>query len=129
MTTKTPARLTAEPTTPDRFGRPCFTIPLSGADGAGQVATVDEDGLAALHLAGARALYLLNDGQGRVYVSFVRFPEKRAMTAARAIVGDPEARRIEYRNGDRLDLRGQNLEVRDYAGIQGGRAAPKATQR
>lgn len=129
MTTQTAAGLTAQPTSPDRVGRPCFTIQLSGADADGRVAVVDEDGLAALKRAGARSLYLLNDGRGREYVSFVRFPEKRAMTVARAIMGDPEGVRVEYRNGDRLDLRRQNLSVRKYAGVQGGRAAPKTASR
>ena len=123
-TTITAAGLAVQPTSPDRFGRPCFTVQLSGADAAGRMAVVDEDGLAALQRAGARSLYLLNDGRGREYVSFVRFPEKRAMTVARAIMGDPAGTRVEYKNGDRLDLRRQNLSVREYAGIKGGRAGP-----
>lgn len=123
MTTTTPAGLTAEPIAPDRVGRACFAIPLSGTDGAGRSALVDADGLTALREAGARALYLTGNGQGRAYVTFVQFPSKRAMTAARAIMGDPKARRIEYANGNRLDLRGQNLHARDYAGVGDSRPA------
>lgn len=110
----------------DRLGVSCLAIPLSGSDGAGKFALVDDEGLQALRQAGARALYLVKDGRGLSYVTFLQPPSRRSQTAARAICGDPEARRIEYVTGDRLDLRKQNLRVRDYAGIGCGRASPRA---
>lgn len=124
MTNEAPAPLGAEPAI-DNLGHPCVRVPLTGGDGGGRYALLDDSGLAKLKEAGAKALYLLSDGQGRSYVSFVRFPQKRAITAARAIMGDPEARRIEYVNGDRLDLRSRNLRVRDYAGVGVSRAAER----
>lgn len=116
-----PAVLTATPTC-DALGEPCLAVPLSGTDGAGLAAIIDEDALAALQQAGARALYLVKDGRGLAYVTYVRLPSRRSQTAARAIMGDPQARRIEYVNGDRLDLRRRNLRVREYAGVGVSRA-------
>ena len=128
MTTKTTAELAAAPTY-DRFGIECLGVELSGSDAKGRFALVDADGLEKLRRAGARALYLLNDGQGREYVSFVAFRsrrgERRVMTAARAIMGDPEARRIEYVSGDRLDLRRRNLRAREYGRVGVSRAAQR----
>ena len=118
--TRAPA-LTGE-SAEDRHGNPYFRIPLSGRDGAGLHALVDLDGLKALQKAGARSLYLASDGQGRSFVTFLRLPSRRAMTAARAILGDPRGRRIEYRSGGRLDLRTSNLWARQYAGIGDCRA-------
>jgi hypothetical protein len=125
MTTDTAYLLTGEPDR-DRFGRTFFRIPLSGRDGAGRYALVDADGARALRKAGARSLFLVSDAQGRSYVSFVRFPSRQPMTAARCIMGDPRRHRIEYVNGDRLDLRKENLHVRPYAGVGERRAAEAA---
>jgi len=117
--------LTGEPDQ-DRFGRTFFRIPLSGRDGAGRYALVDGDGARALRKAGAKSLFLVTDNQGRSYVSFVHLPSRRPMTAARAILGDPRGHRIGYLNGDRLDLRRENLEPRPYAGAGDCRAGEAA---
>lgn len=129
MTKSTTAGLTAVQTF-DPFGRPALGIALSGTDGQGRFALVDPAGLEALQRAGARALYLVGDGRGLEYVTYLRPPSRhsraRAQTAARAVCGDPKAHRIEYRNGDRLDLRSANLHVRDYAGVGAGQRPPRS---
>ncbi len=124
MTTTTHP-LTGEPGR-DHLGRAFFRIPLSGRDGSGRYALVDGDGARALRKAGARSLFLVCDAQGRSYVSFVRFSSRQPMTAARCVMGDPRRHRIEYVNGDRMDLRQENLRVRPYAGVGDCRAAEAA---
>lgn len=124
MTTETPTRapaLTGEPAE-DHNGNRYFRIPLSGRDGAGLHALVDLAGLKALQKAGAKSLYLASDGQGRSFVTFLSLPSRRAMTAARAILGDPRGRRVEHRSGDRLDLRAAKLWARPYANVGDCRA-------
>ncbi len=114
--------LTGEPFE-DTHGTRCFRVPLSGRDGAGLHALVDLEGIQALQKAGAKSLYLASDGQGRSFVTFLCVPTHKAMTAARAILGDPRGRRIEYRSGNRLDLRAANLWARPYANVGDCRAA------
>ncbi|HEX3888499.1 MAG TPA: hypothetical protein VHW05_13460 [Phenylobacterium sp.] len=123
MTTTTTAAPLIGEAADDHLGRRYFKIPLSGRDGAGLHALLDLTGLRKLREAGARSLYLASDGQGRSYVTFLRWPSHRAMTAARAILGDPRGARIEYVSDDRLDLRSQNLRVRRYDGVGEARAA------
>jgi len=124
MTTKTTtAPLLTGERAEDNFGRTYFRIPLSGRDGAGRFALVDSDGARALRKAGARSLFLVHDGNGNSYVSFVRFPSRQPMTAARCVLGDPRGQRIGYANGDRLDLRTGNLIARSHAGVGDCRAA------
>lgn len=116
------AELTAEPTF-DSQGRPALAVALSGSTGQGHVALVDEEGLERLREAGARRLYLVDDGTGRAYVTFVSFRERtkfRAMSAARCIAGNPRGRRVEFLSGDRLDLRRTNLWARNYSGVGEG---------
>lgn len=120
MTTTTPP-LTGEPAE-DRFGHTYFRVPLSGRDGAGRFALIDGSGMRKLREAGARSLYLISDNQGRQYVGFLQLPSRRPTTAARAILGDPKGRRVEYLSGDRLDCRRSNLHVRQYAGVGDCRA-------
>jgi hypothetical protein len=127
MTTTKPPRLTTEPAQ-DRYGRPCLRLPLSGRDGAGRYALIDEAGLEALQKAGARSLYVVGDASGRPYPCFMPRPYGSPMTAARCILGDPHGQRIEYVSGDRLDLRRSNLLARTYAGVGGKRLAKAATQ-
>ncbi|MFI4965379.1 MAG: hypothetical protein ACHP9T_08445 [Caulobacterales bacterium] len=111
--------------TEDRQGRPCFRIALSGKDGAGRHALVDAAGLEALQRAGARTLYVIGDASGRPYVCFRPHPIGSPMTAARAIMGDPEGKRIEHLGGDRFDLRSSSLFARAYAGVGDGRLAAR----
>jgi hypothetical protein len=108
----------------DRPGAPHFRVPLSGRDGAGRFALIDEAGLRTLQQAGAKSLFLVSDAQGRFYVCFV--PRGGSpMTAARAIMGDPVGQRIEHISGDRLDLRRSNLMPRKYAKVGDGRLAAR----
>jgi hypothetical protein len=125
LTTTTTHLLTGEPDR-DHFGRTFFRIPLSGRDGEGRYALVDGDGARALRKAGARSLFLVTDNRGNSYVSFLRLPSRRPMTAARCVTGDPRGHRVEYVNGDRLDLRRENLHVRPYAGVGDCRASEAA---
>jgi hypothetical protein len=123
-TTKGPPALTGEAAA-DAFGA-YFKVPLSGRDGEGRFALLDLDGLKALQRAGARSLFLVSDTRGNTYVSFVQFPSRRPMTAARMILGDPRGQRVEYADGNRLNLRGLNLLPRRYAGVGDCRATEAA---
>lgn len=118
--THTLSGLTAVPTF-DASGVACLGVPLAGALGAGKLALIDADGLRKLEAAGASALSLTGDGQGREYVVFRRAEDRRLTPAARIIAGAPVGFRVEHLSGDRLDLRRQNLRVRRYAKAGGGR--------
>jgi len=124
-TSKRAPKLTGE-RLQDPMGRYFYRIPLTGRDGAGRFALLDDAGKKRLHDHGATALYLVNDGQGREYVTFCANAEgsrwKKAMLAARVILGNPQGARIQYVSGDRLDLRQSNLHVRRYEGVGEGRA-------
>jgi len=113
MTNNTPkAELNAEPVLKD--GERCFRIPLTGRDGVGRFALVDPEGFARLQRVGARALYVVSDGGGREYATFIRPGVKgRVYTAARVIAQAPDGQCVRYANGDRLDLRGANLRCKD----------------
>jgi hypothetical protein len=128
-TTNTAHALTGE-AAEDHRGHTYFRIALTGQDGQGRFAIVDGVGLRKLRQHGATSLYLVNDGQGREYVTFVGTGDgarrKRAMTAARVIMGDPQGARIEHVSGDRLDLRRSNLRVRQYEGVGEPRAKAAA---
>lgn len=123
MTTNIIPELDAEPTIKD--GARCFRIPLTGRDGVGRFAVVDPVGLHRLRESGARALYLVSDGAGREYVTFVRRPRGRVVTAARMIADAPSGHCVKYLNGDRLDLRGSNLRTK--TGFAPGEAHAAAT--
>lgn len=125
MTTNPTPLLIGEPAE-DHAGRTYFRVPLSGRDGLGRYAVIDGIGMRRLREAGARSLFLVTNKQGQSYASFVRFPSRQPMTAARCIMGDPKGHRIEYVSGDRLDLRRANLVTRRYAGVGECRAAEAA---
>lgn len=125
MTTNPAPLLIGEPAE-DNAGHTYFRVPLSGRDGLGRYTVVDGIGMRRLREAGARSLFLTHDRRGNTYVSFVRFPSRQPMTAARCIMGDPKGHRIEYVSGDRLDLRRANLVTRRYAGVGESRAAEAA---
>lgn len=118
--TKAPSGLTWE-TVEDPSGS-FARIPLSGKDGAGRYVLLEESGARNLSDRGVRSLFLIGNGQGLSYPAFIS-RERRQMTVARALVGDPRNRRVEYVNGDRLDLRRRNLRVRHYDGVGECRAA------
>jgi hypothetical protein len=118
--------LNAERSTDSR-GRDCWRAALTGQDGQGLFALLDDAGLAALHDAGVRRLYLVSDHRGGSYVYAVPFPSHRATGAARIITRNPRGQRVEFISGDRLDLRGSNLRVRQYEGIgEPGHRQPRA---
>lgn len=110
------APLAAQPITVDDCA--CYRVPLSGRGGEGRFAIVDPKGLAALHAAGARALYLTGDGSesGFSYVAFLRVGTHHAAMASRAIINAPQGRRVVYINGDRHDLRTANLVIQPRRG-------------
>ncbi|MDP3117967.1 MAG: hypothetical protein Q8N19_12735 [Phenylobacterium sp.] len=120
--TQTPRALIATPAHDDRGG-PCLAVPLWGALGDGKAALLDDDGLAKLRAAGAHSLSLTGDGQGRQYVVFRRPTDGRLTAAARVILDAPIGSRVEYQNGDRLDLRARSLTLRKYAKAGAGRGA------
>lgn len=101
------APLAAEPTTID--GQAVYRVPLSGGGAEGSFALVDPEGLERLREAGARFLYVVEDGNGNSYVVFLRTPSKSTFMASRVILNAPSGRRVAYRNGNRLDLRFSNL--------------------
>lgn len=107
-------------------GEPCYRVPLSGRDGEGRHAILDEVGLGRLRDAGARALYLVTDGGGRVYVTLIVPPRGRAKTAARVVAAAPDRRCVTYVGHNRLDLRLSNLQLRD--GFAPGEAHAVATE-
>lgn len=115
-----PQGLTAVPTV-DPYGISCLGVPLSGARGAGKLALVDAEGLRKLEAAGAQALSLTGDGQGREYVVFRHKAGRRLTPAARIIAGAPVGFRVEHLGRDRLDLRGHRLRLRRYARAGAGR--------
>lgn len=118
------APLTAEPFLSD--GAPCFRVPLTGRDAVGRFALLDGDGLTRLRQAGARALYLVTDGDGRDYVTMIRPPRGRAVTAARIVLAAPDGQCVRYVSGDRLDLRLSNLRLKE--GFAPGEAHAAATE-
>jgi hypothetical protein len=107
--TTTADPLPAEPV--EINGQPAYRVALTGRDGTGEFAIFDGDGLAALRLKGARALYLIGDGKGNRYVAFLRKPSNHTASAARIIVNCPGDRRVVFLNGDRLDLRASNIGI------------------
>lgn len=106
---KLPAPLSGEPIIID--GKGAYRIHLTGRDGAGKFALVDPEGLERLRQAGASQLYLVNNGHGDHYVTFLKLPTYNQSTAARVIIDAPSRRRVINVNGDRLDLRTANLMV------------------
>ena len=121
----TPAPLPFEPTVKD--GESCFRIPLTGRDAVGRFVVVDLEGLERLQRAGARALYLVGNGAGLTYATFIRPGVKdRVYTAARVVAQAPDGQRVVYVSGDRLDLRASNLRFKD--GFAPGEAHLAATE-
>jgi hypothetical protein len=104
----------------DDDGRPVVGVPLSNRPG--RLAWLYETDYAAIVADFGSTPWFLNDnGGGNSYVRLWSRDRQGPLTVARLVVSDPEARSIRYRDGDRLNLRSRNLDVRRANATRGRR--------
>lgn len=105
----------------DAYGTSVLKVPLD--DDANNFALVDEADYQRLFDSGVTPNWFLNgDGKGRVYVRAGSWRDGKAsvIQIARAIVRGEGSRVVHYINGDRLDLRSNNLRLSRSRAVKPG---------
>ncbi len=102
-------------------------IPLSGEIGAGLWAVVTDHQWKRLHGLGVRGAWFLNfNGDRKPYVRATA--AGKLTTLARLLTDAGKGEVVGYRNGDPLDLRTENLEVRRIKRKGGAQESPANTR-
>lgn len=105
----------------DGYGTSVLKVPLD--DYSNNFALVDEADYQRLFNSGVTPNWFLNgDGKGRVYVRAGSWRDGKAsvIQIARAIVRGEGSRVVHYINGDRLDLRSNNLRLSRSRAVKPG---------
>ena len=95
----------------DDDGRSVVGVPLTNRPGAhAWLYETDHAGIVAEY--GNTPWFVNDNGYGNLYVRLQGSDRRNLMMVSRLVVADPLARLIRYRDGDRLNLRSRNLDVR-----------------
>lgn len=95
----------------DDDGRLVVGVPLSNRPGR-HVWLYEADYETITNDHGNASWFLNDNGKGHLYVRMKSRDRGNNVMVARLVVSDPKAQVIRYRDGDRLNLRSRNLDVR-----------------
>ncbi|MFY9291553.1 MAG: hypothetical protein WAP03_12775 [Methylorubrum rhodinum] len=110
----------------DDDGRAVVGVPLSNRPGLHAWLYTEDHETVVLEY--GNASWFVNDnGDGRLYVRLRNTDSHRNVMVSRLVVGDPAVSIVRYRDGDRLNLRRDNLDAVKLAPQRTARACPSRT--